>query len=117
MRHSPKRRKVRVMGVYKGPGQVRRESPPTTNLAAPLKARLFNYDVDDAALKKEHRDWLAAEVIPILRTCRKTTVDLRGTASRSGTDAYNLKLSERRAAGIEAFLEQNGVLSRQIAFR
>ena len=60
------------MSKYRGPGRVRRESPPSYSLAAPLKARLFNYDVDDATPKKEHRDWLSDNVIAVLRTCRRT---------------------------------------------
>lgn len=105
------------MAVPKGPGRVRVESAPSINLVAPLKARLFNYDVDDATLKREHRDWLADEVVPVLRSCRSIQVDLRGTASRTGSDQHNLRLSEQRAKGIELFLEQNGAAHEQIKFR
>ena len=52
------------MGV-KTPGQVRKESVPSSSLAAPLKARLFNFDNNDATLKKEHQDVLEQKVVPL----------------------------------------------------
>lgn len=104
------------MATYKGPGRVRKESAPSSNLTAPLKARLFNYDVGDAKLKDEHQKWLAEHVIPFVRSCRHTRVNLTGTASRTGTDHFNLQLSERRARGIVDFLEQNGAFRDQIKF-
>src|SRR5262245_43124393 len=105
------------MGVSNRPGQVRREGPPATSLTAPLEVRLFNYEINDATLKQEHRDWLTANLVPILRACPHTKLDLPGTASRTGTDQYNLKLSEQRAKNIDAFLQQNGIVREQIAFR
>lgn len=105
------------MGISKGPGRIRQESPKSPNLATPLRTRLFNYDVNDATLKNEHRDWLTENVVPVLTACRRTKVQLTGTASRTGSDQHNLKLSEQRAKVIESFLQQKGIFHDQIFFR
>src|SRR5690554_1873527 len=104
------------MSKYKGPGRVRKESAPSSCLTAPLRARLLNYDVGDARLKDEHRNWLAAHRIPFVRACRHTKVNLTGTASRTGGDYFNLKLSEQRAQCIVEFLQKNGAFRDQIKF-
>ncbi len=104
------------MALPKGPGRIRVESTPSPDLGAPMEARLFNYDVGADSLKTEHRDWLTDNVVPILTKSRQSNVELRGTASRSGSDAFNKQLSERRAKVIKFHLEQSGVLGQQIIF-
>jgi hypothetical protein len=98
-----------------GPGQVRREKAFAGSKAA--RTRLFNYDIGDHVMKNEHRDFLLANVVPILKRSKNTAVQLWGTASRSGSDQFNLKLSEKRANFIRDFLVQQGALREQIKFR
>src|SRR5262245_52026127 len=102
--------------AFSGPGQVRRETSPSST-AGGARTRLFNYDVGDAAFKKEHRDWLTDNLVPILKKSRNTKVHLWGTASRSGTDQFNRTLSEKRANFIRDFLMQKGAIRENIQFK
>ncbi len=102
---------------FSGPGQVRREAVPSVGGTQVVRTRLFNYDIGDASMKSEHRDWLTVNLLPILQKSRNTTVNLWGTASRSGSDQFNRALSEKRANFIRDFLAQKGAARDQIQFK
>src|SRR2546427_5914901 len=86
-----------------GPGQVEVTPSIPTCRARSIRALLFNFDIDDATVKPEHQRWLEQNVVPLL-AIRGARLGLRGTASRTGTDVYNQRLSERRGAGGLRFL-------------
>src|SRR5689334_20333241 len=52
-------KKGRIMRHPTGPGKIE-VSPTNVTPGVPLvlSARLFNFDIDDATVKQEHRDWL-----------------------------------------------------------
>jgi hypothetical protein len=78
---------------------------------------VYNFDIDSSDLKAEHKQWLDKEVIPLLKANPKTTVSLRGTASKSGDAAYNREpLSKARAEAVKKHLldPKNGVNPKQI---
>ena len=89
-----------------GPGKVSDIAAPQNSLLV-AKALLFNYDVDGDRLKQEHQKWLTENVVPHLSDAQ-AIISLRGEASRSGDANYNLALSRRRVAGVEAFLRTKG---------
>jgi hypothetical protein len=86
-----------------GPGKVRdnRNLPPAQREG--ITALLYNFDIDDASLKKEHRDWLEQVAAPIA-SCQAAQIFLKGSASRTGANDYNLQLSDRRVHEVRNFL-------------
>jgi outer membrane protein OmpA-like peptidoglycan-associated protein len=44
----------------------------------------------------------------------KTEIIVMGHTDNTGTDEYNQKLSENRAASVSRFLQQNGVISKRL---
>src|SRR5882762_3877047 len=89
-----------------GPGRIQ------IFMATPfeLQALLYNFDINSAVLKVEHRNWITrtigvhpppspgVDVIP-QRTIHMTW-GLVGLASRSGSNALNWQLAKRRAEAV-----------------
>ena len=90
-----------------GPGKIDESGPPSLTLRDRF-GLLYNFDIDDSSLKKEHRDWLEQVAAPIA-SCQAAEVFLKGSASRSGGNEYNLQLSNRRAASVRKYLVDLGV--------
>jgi hypothetical protein len=88
-----------------GPGKVSDNLDKTPR--ASLTGLLFNFDVDGDAVKPEHERWLVANVIPLL-ACDQAVGSLNGMASRSGSDGYNLALSQRRVENVKKLLTERG---------
>jgi hypothetical protein len=93
-----------------GPGKIVRSSGAPSG---GLRAALANFDVDGDALKAEHKTFLDAQVVPILRAPDSVCI-LRGQASQTGSDAHNLELSKRRAQNVLGFLTSRGVPSSNV---
>jgi hypothetical protein len=100
-------RDVLDRGVLKmtGPGKV---NTPGGAPAGGVRAALANFDIDGDTPKAEHKTFLDAQVVPILRTADAICI-LRGEASHTGSDAHNLDLSKRRAQNVLNFLMSRGV--------
>ena len=96
--------------VRTGPGAVRTDSRVP---AGGIRVVLSNYDVDGDAIKPEHRDFLDREVIPRL-VGRSARAWLQGSASHSGEDDYNQRLSERRVDHVIDYLKSHGALDSQV---
>src|SRR5262245_14067453 len=96
-----------------GPGQVEVTPSIPTCRARSIRALLFNFDIDDATVKPEHQQWLEQNLVPLL-AIRGARLGLRGTASRTGTDVYNQRLSERRVTAVLDFLLARGAQRSQI---
>ncbi len=67
-------------------------------------ARLQFFDVSQAKLKPEHKEWLKRHVIPALTS--GGSVSLVGLSSRSGKAAFNKALSMQRSKAVKDFLEE-----------
>ncbi len=82
-------------------------APPPAPAPAPTNYLVF-FDFDRADLTPEAQDVLrkAADAI---KTGRAARVTLVGHADRSGTDRYNMGLSQRRGENVETFLAGLGV--------
>jgi hypothetical protein len=78
-----------------------------------IRAVMSNFDIDGADVKPEHQTFLRTRVIPIM-VGPAARCWLQGSASRSGPDAHNQALSERRANAVQAFLVANGVQASRI---
>jgi len=87
---------------------------PSTNVRG-LSAALENFGIDQSGLKNEHKKWLDDNVVPAMKSDPATRVFLRGSASKSGANDYNMRLSERRVESVRKHLGQRGVSSGQIS--
>jgi hypothetical protein len=67
-----------------------------------VRAGLYNFDIDWPEVKKEHKDWLKANVFDILAASGSIT--LKGQASRTGRSAHNMHLSVSRLVEVVTFL-------------
>jgi hypothetical protein len=74
---------------------------------------LYNFDIDDAALKPEHQRWLDENVVPLL-SLPGAVASLRGQASRTASDSYNLQLSQKRVEAVRSFLVGRGARLSQL---
>lgn len=81
----------------------------------PARNYIVFFDFDKADLKSDSATIVrqAAQAFP--RSQGVTRIEATGHADRSGTDAYNLKLSQRRAEAVRAELIAQGVPANQIA--
>jgi hypothetical protein len=95
-----------------GPGMI--EARPALHASGERRVGqlLFNFDIDDAAVKPEHQQALEQDVLPLL-AIRGARIRLRGTASRSGAASYNQQLSQRRVNAVRDFLIKNGAVLTQ----
>jgi hypothetical protein len=74
--------------------------------ADPARAYLWDFDIDGAALKLEHKLWLSNKIIALIRFRHGATwkVWIDGSASRPGSTHHNLRLSRRRAQAVADYL-------------
>jgi outer membrane protein OmpA-like peptidoglycan-associated protein len=70
----------------------------------------IHFDFDKSTLKPEARTILKRN-IQVLRDNPNAHVRIAGYTSASGTEAYNQKLSERRAKAVEDYLTDEGLVS------
>jgi outer membrane protein OmpA-like peptidoglycan-associated protein len=84
--------------------------PAPMPVAAPIPARtyLIFFDWDRADLTSRARE-IIAEAAENSRRVQVTRIEVQGHADRSGSDAYNLRLSRRRADAVSAELVARGV--------
>lgn len=72
-----------------------------------------NFDFDSARLRPA-ADAKLNEVAEFAATYKDAKLDVSGHTCDIGSDAYNLKLSERRAASVKAYLVKRGVAAERI---
>jgi len=70
-----------------------------------------HFDFDKSTLKPEAQAILKRN-IQLLKENPKAQIRIAGYTSASGTEAYNQKLSERRANAVEEYLVNEGIVSR-----
>ncbi|TDH62565.1 OmpA family protein [Dankookia rubra] len=85
-------------------------------VAAPALARtyLVFFDWDKYNLTERARQ-IIAEAAGAARTTKTTRIEVAGHADRSGTPAYNQRLSQRRADAVAAELVRQGIARNEIA--
>jgi len=87
-------------------------------IAAEPKAKVIilafediHFDFDKSTLKPEAQTILKRN-IQLLKDNPKAQIRIAGYTSASGTEAYNQKLSERRANAVQDYLVNEGIISR-----
>jgi len=79
-------------------------------VAAPVVLRGVNFDLDSARLTPNAKAILDG-VSDALLAQPDIKAEVGGHTSSEGSDAYNQKLSERRAASVESYLVEHGVVA------
>lgn len=73
----------------------------------------IEFDFDSAVVKPEYNGEIQ-KVADFLHQYEGVKVEVQGHTDSKGTDAYNQKLSEERAASVGAVLQQNGISADRI---
>ncbi|MDR1255003.1 MAG: OmpA family protein [Puniceicoccales bacterium] len=71
------------------------------------------FDFDNFRLSEKNQDLLCA-IVEHLKHNPRSTLLIVGHCDWRGTDAYNLRLGEKRANSVECFLANNGVAERNV---
>jgi len=87
---------------------------PAPQAAAVANTYIVFFDFDKAVITPEAKTILAA-VAAEYKKGKAVAVNVAGHADRSGSDKYNLKLSEKRAAAVKAELARLGVPAKGIS--
>jgi outer membrane protein OmpA-like peptidoglycan-associated protein len=95
-----------------------RPAPPPAPAAAPAPARTFLvfFDWDRADLTDRARQ-IIAEAANNARTVGSTRIEVQGHADRTGSAAYNQRLSVRRAEAVAAELVRRGIPRDQMSIQ
>jgi len=88
-------------------------APTPAPAAAPARTYLVFFDWDRADLTDRARQ-IIAEAATNARTVRSTRIEVAGHADRSGPDAYNMRLSQRRGDAVAAELVRRGINRNEI---
>jgi outer membrane protein OmpA-like peptidoglycan-associated protein len=91
-------------------------APPPQPQPTVKPAFLVFFDFDQSSLSAQARDIIAAAAAEAGRT-GTVRIDVTGHADRSGSNAYNLRLSNRRAEAVRAELQRLGIAANEIAVR
>jgi outer membrane protein OmpA-like peptidoglycan-associated protein len=86
-------------------------TPIAVNVTIPLNNIFF--DFDKASLRSESFSELN-RVVALMAERKSMTVEISGYTDNLGPDAYNMKLSERRAKSVSKYLVEKGVDSSRI---
>jgi outer membrane protein OmpA-like peptidoglycan-associated protein len=88
---------------------------PAAKPAAPVAQNyMVFFDFDKATLTPEGQA-VVSKAAAAYKAGARPRIDLTGHADRAGSDAYNMKLSQRRADAVKAALVGQGVAAGQIA--
>ncbi|OGT19028.1 MAG: hypothetical protein A2342_01220 [Gallionellales bacterium RIFOXYB12_FULL_54_9] len=79
----------------------------------PVTLKGTNFDFDSAKLRRS-ADKQLNEVVEFAAAYKDAKLNVSGHTCNIGKDAYNLKLSERRAASVKAYLVKKGVAADRI---
>ena len=74
----------------------------------------MHFEFDKAVLTKSARDTLAVAV-RYLKEHGDARVELQGHTDSKGSDDYNMKLSERRAEAVKAYLATQGIAASRMS--
>jgi outer membrane protein OmpA-like peptidoglycan-associated protein len=71
---------------------------------------------DKSSLSAEAKTNLV-KLVTVLNTYPDTDIEVQGHSDNQGSDAYNMKLSERRAGAVSAYLKSKGISGNRITIK
>lgn len=105
---------------WNGPAPVVAAPVPPPPPPAPMRKKIVlrgvNFDYDKATLQPAGRPILD-EAAEILKANPDVNVEVRGFTDSRGSDAYNMRLSERRAQTVKNYLVSRGVSPSRLTTR
>ena len=111
----PPARRPRSRRRRRRPRRRRRRPPPAPQVQKITLASKALFDFDKAVLKPEGMAAIDSQIIAKLRDVQKLELVLvTGHTDRIGSQAYNQKLSERRADAVRNYLVSKGVAKDKI---
>jgi outer membrane protein OmpA-like peptidoglycan-associated protein len=90
--------------------------PPAAPIAKKLVLRGVNFDFNKATLQPAGRPILD-EAAEMLKANPDVNIEIRGYTDGVGSEGYNLRLSERRAQAVKAYLVSRGVPASRLTTR
>lgn len=103
-----KEREAELAQLQQALGQIAETRRTAMGLVMTLDSKSVRFDFDQANIKPEYRDILN-RIAGILMTLKGYSIAVYGYTDDIGTQAYNLKLSQRRAEAVRDFLVQAGI--------
>ncbi len=82
--------------------------------AQPIVIPKLNYDFNSAILTADSKTILDTSLLVILRKNPDIIIELSSHTDNKGTDAYNMKLSQKRAESVVAYLTGKGIASERL---
>jgi outer membrane protein OmpA-like peptidoglycan-associated protein len=101
-------REAQLAQVQQALGQIAETHRTATGLVMTLDSKSIRFDFDKANIKSEYRDILN-RIAGVLMTLKGYSIAVYGYTDDTGTQAYNLQLSQRRAEAVRDFLVQTGI--------
>ncbi len=89
-------------------GQIAQTQRTALGLVVTLGSKSVRFDFDQSYIKPQYRDILN-RIAGVLLTLKGYSISVYGYTDDIGTQAYNLKLSERRAEAVRDLLVQAGI--------
>ena len=101
-------REAQLAQVQEALGQIAETRRTAMGLVMTLDSKSIRFYFDKANIKPEYRDILN-RIAGILMTLKGYTIAVYGYTDDTGTQSYNLQLSQRRAESVREFLVQTGI--------
>lgn len=103
-----KEREAELTRLQQALGQIAETRRTAMGVIMTLDSNSIHFDFDKATLKPQYREVLS-KIAGILMTLRGYRIFVYGYTDDIGTQAYNLKLSERRAETVRNYLVKAGL--------
>ena len=102
-------------GAAPPPAHVATPPPPAQHVVKKtITLPSVDFAFNSAELQPHAKEVLASDLLPELKSDSRLTVLVEGHTDSVGTDAYNQKLSEKRADSVKSFLVSQGIASSRI---
>jgi outer membrane protein OmpA-like peptidoglycan-associated protein len=103
-----KQREAELTQLQAALGQIAETKRSAIGLVMTLDSRSIRFDFNQAVIKPQYREILN-RIAGILLAFKGFTISVYGYTDDIGSQAYNLKLSERRAEAVRDFLVSAGI--------
>lgn len=82
-----------------------------------MVARMVNFDFDKSVIRAGTDTRVLEEKAAVLQANPALTIEIVGHCDERGTNAYNMRLGQRRAEAAKRFLERRGIAAARVTVR